>query len=224
MDWVLLIGRTHLVSEVLPRQPHTRRGGEPPRVDVACLYAVLEVVHRVGDVVRPVHDLRLDATRASGGAVTGPLEDRGVVVVHAELRSPLLSVPWVLGRRVQRRSGEVEPRTDLATLAGGSDDLRLQPGQHAQALRVAFEAAARRREVRERGLAVVTERRVTEVVREARGVDEVRVGAECRRELATDLRALERVRQPGAWEVALAVADDLGLGGEPAQSSRVQHP
>ncbi len=51
--------------------------------------------------------------------------------------------------------------------------LRLQPGEDAQGLRVALEPADVLGPVVERSLAVVTERRMTEVMAEARGVDDV---------------------------------------------------
>ena len=43
-------------------------------------------------------------------------------------------------------------------------------------------------------------------------------------ELAADLRALQRVGQPGAQEVALAGREHLGLGGQAPQRRGVQHP
>jgi hypothetical protein len=73
-------------------------------------------------------------------------------------------------------------------------------------------------------LAVVTERRVAEVVRQAGGVDDVRVAAERGGQLAADLGHLEAVREPVADEVVGVRADYLGLRGEPAQHRTVQHP
>ena len=76
----------------------------------------------------------------------------------------------------------------------------------------------------EHGLAVVAERRVAEVVREARRVDDVGVTAERGAELATDLRHLERVGQAVAHEVVVTGREHLRLGGEPAQRRRVHDP
>ena len=76
----------------------------------------------------------------------------------------------------------------------------------------------------ERRLAVVPERRVAEVVREAGDVDDVRVAAERRAELAADLGDLEGVRQPVAHEVVAAGLHDLRLGREPAEAGGVHHP
>ena len=53
----------------------------------------------------------------------------------------------------------------------------------------------------ERPLAVVPERRMSEVVGEAGGVDDVGSEAEAAGELAADLRDLERVGEPVAGEV-----------------------
>src|SRR5215469_17635995 len=63
-----------------------------------------------------------------------------------------------------------------------------------------------------------------EVVREARRVDEVSVAADGRTQLASYLRALERVRQPSTRKVARAHGDHLGLGGQTPQGRAVQHP
>jgi len=63
----------------------------------------------------------------------------------------------------------------------------------------------------------VPERRVAEVVRQARRVHQVGVAAERRAEFPADLRALQRMGQPGAREVAGPDLDDLRFRGEPAQ-------
>jgi hypothetical protein len=63
----------------------------------------------------------------------------------------------------------------------------------------------------------VAERRVTQVVREARGVHHVGVAAEGLAQLPADLGDLEGVGQPGPDEVVAGGAQDLRLGTEPAQ-------
>ncbi len=70
----------------------------------------------------------------------------------------------------------------------------------------------------------MAERRVAEVVGQARGIDQVRVTAQGRAEFPADLRALQRVGQPGAREIGLADLDYLGLGRQPPQRRAVQHP
>ena len=146
----------------------------------------------------------------------------GVVVVRAELRAgaKITSRPRVLHRGVERGPGEVEPGRAPVDV----ERLGLQPGQDAQRLGVALEPPAGRRELVERVLAVVAERRVAEVVGEARGVDQVRVAADRLPELAADLGDLERVGQAVADEVVGARPVHLGLGGEPAQRGAVHDP
>ena len=102
------------------------------------------------------------------------------------------------------------------------EHLGFQPGQDAQRLRVALEPTATRREFLQRGLAVVAEGWVADVVRHARHVDQVRVGAEIFRDAATDLRDLERMGEPGARHVTLVRANHLGLARQPAQRGRMQ--
>ena len=105
--------------------------------------------------------------------------------------------------------------------AVGRERLRLEPGEQPQGLGVALEPADVGGGLVERRLAVVAERRVAEVVGEARRFDDVGVAAEGVRELAPDLGDLERVGQPVADEVAARRPDDLRLGGQPAQGAGV---
>jgi hypothetical protein len=102
--------------------------------------------------------------------------------------------------------------------------LGLQAGEQAQRLGVPLEPADAGRDGIQRGLAVVPERRVTEVVRQAGGVDDVGAAAQRRPELPPDLRDLEGVREPVADEVVAGGLDDLGLGRESPQAGRVQQP
>ena len=101
--------------------------------------------------------------------------------------------------------------------AVGRDDLGLEPGEQPQRLRVALEPADPLGQLRQRALAVVPERRVPEVVRQARRVDDVRVAAERLADLPAHLRDLERVRQPRAHEVVRRRAEHLRLGPEAPQ-------
>ena len=61
----------------------------PAQLEVPGDDRVLDVVHRVGDVVGEVHDLRLEAGPALRGALADPVEDGQVVLVGAELAGPL---------------------------------------------------------------------------------------------------------------------------------------
>src|SRR5690606_2552799 len=90
-----------------------RVGVQAVGVDVARVQAVLHVVDRVRHVVRPVHDLRLEAGAGAGGLLAEPLEHRAVVVVDAELHGGRVggvgaARPGVLGGRVEGGPGEVE--------------------------------------------------------------------------------------------------------------------
>ncbi len=149
---------------------------DEPRVQ-----AVLQIVDGVGHVVGPVHHLSLQAAAAAGGGGANPVEHGQVGLVGA-----------VLGRQVQGDvvgggggsggggRGRGRPRVLEGGVEGGAGEvqagpgnLRLEPGQQAQGLGVALEAAAGQRAARvgqggEGGLAVVAERRVAEIVRRGR--------------------------------------------------------
>src|SRR5699024_11868441 len=88
----------------------------------------------------------------------------------------LAARPGVLRQGVEAGPGQVESgRTPVV-----GDDLRFDPGDQAQRLRIAFETA----DVLAQGVAdrlpVVAERRVAEVVGQAGGVDDVRRSEERR--------------------------------------------
>ena len=102
-------------------------------------------------------------------------------------------------------------------------DFGLQPGQDAEVLRVALEAAVLGGHFVERPLAVVTVGRMADVVGQPGQVDEVGIAAQPDRHAAADLGDLQRVGQPGARGLALARPDHLRLVGEPAQRGAVQH-
>src|SRR5690606_25666526 len=112
-----------------------RVGVQAVGVDVAGVQTVLDVVHRVGHVVGPVHDLRLEADAGAGGVLAEPVEDRAVVVVHPELRRGRVGGvgaprPGVLGGGVQRGAGEVQ--ADAGDVAGGGvgdEALGFDPGE-----------------------------------------------------------------------------------------------
>jgi hypothetical protein len=209
--------------------------GDEPGVE-----AVFQIVHGVRHVVRPVHDLGFQAAAAAGRVRPDPAEHGPVGLVGA-----------VLGRQVQghvgghrrggRRAGgrpvgsrRRHPRVLEGGVQGGAGevearplDLRLEPGEQPQRLRVALEAAAGESAVLagqrgQRGLAVVTERRMADVVGQAGGVDQVGVAAEGGAKLAADLRALQRVGEPGPREVRRPGPDHLRLRRQPAQRGAVQ--
>jgi hypothetical protein len=156
-------------------------------LDHARVNAVLDVVHRIGDVVGPVHHLRLEAPLLGSHVGAHPLEGVAVGLVEAELAGAVAARPGVLARGVQARAAQVQPRG----LARVLQHLRLEPGEHAQGLRIALEPAARSRDLVKGVLAVVTERRVPDVMGQTGGIDDVRVTAERGADLTSDLRDLE---------------------------------
>ena len=103
-------------------------------------------------------------------------------------------------------------------------DFGLQPGQDAEVLRVALEAAVLGGHFVERPLAVVAVRRMADVVGQPGHVDKIGIAAQPDRHAAADLGHLQRVGQPGARRLALARPDHLRLVGQSAQRRAVQHP
>ena len=161
---------------------------------------------------RPAGRPRRPRTSASPGRSGWPPRGQGYLVAASSAARVRLS-PTLATRPA---SSVVEP-------------LGLDAGQQPQRLRVALEAAAVRGDLGERLLAVVAERRVAQVVRQAGGLHQVGVAAERRAQLPADLGAFERVGEPGAGRgVDLrhrgARVDHLGLAGQPAQRGGVQHP
>ena len=159
---------------------HLGRRVEQPGVDGPGRDGVLDVVHRVRHVVGPVHDVGFETAHARFDAVPEPVVDRHVGRIHAELPGGpdgLAARPRVLRRRVEAGPGEVETGGTAVRV----EALGLEPGEDAQRLGVPLEPADAGRDGVQRLLAVVTERRVAEVVGEARGVDDVRVAARARR-------------------------------------------
>ncbi len=186
--------------------------------------AVLDVVHRVGDVVGQVHHLRLQAATAIGerARVTHPGEHGAVVVVDTELErvGTLMPPPRVLRARVEGGAGQVQADRPF----GAVERLGLESAEQAQCLRVALEATARRRELGQHLLAVVAERRVAEVVGEGSGLGDVGLAAERAREVARHLRHLEGVGEPVAAEVVGLRSHHLRLRRQPPRRGGVDHP
>ena len=93
----------------------------------------------------------------------------------------------------------------------------LQLVDDAQRLQVVLEAAEIRHAFVERVLAGVAEGRVSEVVGEADGLGQHLVEAQRAGDGPRDLRDLERMRQPGAVEIALVIDENLGLVDQTAE-------
>ena len=96
-----------------------------------------------------------------------------------------------------------------------------EPVDHAQALQVVLEAAPLAHAFIERILARVAERRMTQVVRQADGFNQVFVEPQRARDRTAQLRDFERMREPRAKQIALVVQEHLGLVDQPAKRRRV---
>src|ERR1017187_9945688 len=70
----------------------------------------------------------------------------------------------------------------------------------------------------------MAKRRVPQILSQTGGVDQIRIAAERRAELAADLRALQRVGEPGPREITRADLHHLRLGRQPAQGRGMQDP
>jgi hypothetical protein len=161
--------------------------GKYPKVDPPGHHTVLHVVHRVGDVVGPVHRLSLQAGPVCGRAIAHPLRGGAVDVVEAELASMPIPRPRILGYRIQPGPGEIQANAMPLRVK----NFRLQAGEYPEVLRVALEAAVGRRELVEGLLAVVPVRRVSDVVGQAGHVDEVGIAAQLDRDPPADLGDLQ---------------------------------
>src|SRR5690625_1834102 len=103
------------------------------------------------------------------------------------------------------------------------DDLGLQAGENAQGLCVAFKAAAFGSVVIKRIFAIVAIGWMTNIVGKPGHLTQVGMKSQPLANAAGDLGDFQRVREPGAWGIAIVGADDLSLIGQPAQCRRVQH-
>src|SRR5271154_5452149 len=82
--------------------------GEHAEVDAPGDHPVLDVMHRVGDVVSPIHDLGLQAGPICGRAVAHPLGGAAVDVVEAELATMPIPRPRVFGDRIQPGPSQIQ--------------------------------------------------------------------------------------------------------------------
>ena len=206
-----------------------RRAVEPGEVDLAGDGAVLDVVHGVGDVVGEVHDLRLDAAAPAVRSTASRIQSKaGRSSSYTPNLAPSRVMPSLC---TPPGTGASAIGQGYFVQASSVARVRLRPTEAPAASDVFASSRVSRRSVCalpsnppqsarepvERALAVVPERRVSEVVRERRGLGDVGVGAERAGEVARDLGDLEAVGQPVADEVVALRADHLGLGREPAE-------
>ena len=99
----------------------------------------------------------------------------------------------------------------------------LQVIDHTQALQVVLKAAKVGHAGVERVLAGVAKRRVTQVVRQRDGFNQVFVEPQGAGDGSTELRHLQRMGEPGAKQVALVVQKDLGLIDQTPESRAVHN-
>ncbi len=171
------------------------------RKDQAGTQPVVEVVRGVSQLVGNVADLRLEV--ASQRRVEIP-----------RVRDVILRL--MFDDAFARLPGQVE--------AGEFRVALLKFGDDAQRLLVVVEPAEILHQPVERDLAGVSKRRVSEVVRQADGLDQVLVGAQRPGQGAADLRHLQRMGESGAEIVALVVDEYLRLVFQAAEGGRVQNP
>ncbi len=194
--------------------------GEHPQVDPAGDDAVLHVMHRIGDIVGPVHHLGFQTGPICGRVFAHPGGGVAVEVVEAELASIRTPRPGIFGDRIQPRPGQVQSHAMPLLIK----DFGLQAGQDPEVLRITLEAAVRRGELIERLFPVVAVRRVPDVVGQTGHVDKVGVAAQPDRHPPPDLGDLQRMGQSRARGIAFPRPDDLCLVGKAAQRGAVQNP
>ena len=199
----------------------------PPQLETMRVHRIFHIVHRIRDVIRQIHDLRLQRSRRILTTIANPAVHRLIVRIHAELagraaltrQRSLLPRPRIFDRRVQRRTRQIQ----TGRSAVSAERLRLEPRQQTQRLRIAFKAAALIGELIQNLLTVMSERRMPQVVRKARGIHDVGVATQRRAEFAAHLRDLERMRQPSAHKVVRKRRDHLSLSAQTAQSGGMQN-
>jgi hypothetical protein len=103
-------------------------------------------------------------------------------------------------------------------------DFGFQAGQDAEVLGVAFETTVLGGQLVEGTFAVVTVRRMPDVVGQAGKVNEIGIATQSDGHAAADLRHFQRMGQPGARRLALPRPDDLRLVRQSAQRGAVQDP
>ena len=164
--------------------------------------SIVDVVVVVGDLVRQVRELRLEPRLAPLEKPQTQLAERARIGRRAVLQDPLAG----LERQVEAR----ELRIALLELV-----------HHAQRLQVVLEPAELAHAFVERVLPRVTERRMTEVMREADRLGQRLVEPQRTRDAPPDLRDLERMRQARAVQVPFVVDEDLGLVDQAAEGRRM---
>ena len=195
--------------------------GQDPQVNAAGDHAVLHIVDRVGHIVGPVHDLRLQAGVAQRCAGAHPVREILIIGIETELATMLAALPRILGDGIQSGTRQIQPD---AAKSLPIKHFRLESGQDPKVLGVSFEASAVGGELVESPLTVVPVRRMSDVMGQTSHIHQVGITTQRHGHTPADLGDLQRVSQPGAGVVTLPRPDHLGLIGQSAQGGAVQHP
>ena len=163
---------------------------ELPQIDQTGTQPVIKVVIVIGDFIGKVTDLRFQ---------------RGLLAFEKPF-AQCAQLPGVFCRTVFDDSfagfeAEIQSFERRVTLFEQIDD--------AQTLQVMFKAATIAHATMQRLLSGVAEGRVSEIMRQRDGFDQIFVQPQRPGDTATDLRYLQGVRQAGSEQVALVVDEDL---------------
>ena len=164
----------------------------------------------VGNLVSQIGELRLQAGLAPGHEAMAHIA--GLLALQAQgvaLAAMLQDAFTGLKAQVQAIEGRVAC---------------LQLVHDPQALQVVLEAAVLAHAIVQRVLPGMAERGMAQVVGQGDGLDQVLVQPQATGDGAAELGDLQRMRQPGAEQVALMVDKDLGLVDQAAERGAVDHP
>ena len=163
-------------------------------------------MHRIGNIVREIHDLRLGGELSLRLSLSSPLKDLIIIGVGTKFCPPTgvdlgaLHTPRILHSRQEAGAREVQTAGNTVLVM----NFGLQPHQQSKCLGVALKTAAITRPFGQGAFAVMPEGRVTDVVGKTRGFDHVSIQTEPRGKLPPDLRHFERVRQTIARKIQSA--------------------
>ncbi len=151
----------------------------------ASLHPVHDVVERIGRVVRPVHDLALDALELVERLTLAQRARNGGTVEHEIAVNPLRVVKEVVLRRTGPLAEEQLVFQDAVEQCPGGPHpahaglvLEDRLGEQVQRLRIALKTSPFHHEFLQGAFARMPERRMTEIVREADRLHEVAVDVE----------------------------------------------
>jgi hypothetical protein len=195
---------THGIPVVLSEQGNL---GDLIQGDQSGAHAIIDVMRVVGDLVREVAQLRLEARlRALEEAATDP--------------------PWLLLFKPFRIRTRAVLQNSLAGFKAEVEAIEIgiaffQRIDHPQALEVVFEAPVLRHAFVQCVLACMAKRGMSQVVCQGDGLHQVLVEAQWAGDRPGELRDFDRVREARAEQVTLVVEENLRLVDEAPERSRV---